>query len=72
MFNIIINPIRKPKSPTLFKINALFPAFAAAGFFDQNDINKYELSPTSSHPKNITKKFEDITNKSIENTKKLK
>ena len=39
---------------------------------DQNEINKYELNPTSSQPINITKKFDDITSKSIEKTKKLK
>ena len=52
--------------------NALFPAFAAAGFFDQNEIKRYELKPTNSHPRNITKKFDDITSSNIEKTKKLK
>ena len=52
--------------------NALFPALAAAGFFDQNDIKRYELKPTNSQPKNITKKFDDMTNSNIEKTKKLK
>ena len=53
-------------------MNALFPAFAADCFFDQKEMRRYELKPTNSHPKNITKKFPDITNKSIENTNTLK
>ena len=65
-------PIKNPKSPTLFITNALLPAFAAAGFLDQNEINKYELKPTNSQPKNITKKFDDMTRSNIEKTKKLK
>ena len=67
-----MRPIRNPKSPILFKIKALFPAFDADFFSDQKDIKRYELNPTSSHPKNITKKFPDITSSNIEKTKKLK
>ena len=37
-----------------------------------NEINKYELKPTNSQPKNITKKFDDMTRSNIEKTKKLK
>ena len=53
-------------------MKALLPALDADSLLDQNEINKYELNPTSSQPINITKKFDDITNKSIEKTKKLK
>ena len=67
-----MRPTKKPKSPILFNINALFPALAADVLLDQNEINKYELSPTSSQPKNIIKKFDDITRTNIEKTKKLK
>ena len=52
--------------------NALLPAFAAAGFLDQNEIKRYELKPTNSQPKNITRKFDDMTSNNIEKTKKLK
>ena len=38
--SIIMRPIRKPKSPILFKINALFPALDADFFSDQNEIKR--------------------------------
>ena len=35
-----MRPIRNPKSPILFKIKALFPAFDADFFSDQKDIKR--------------------------------
>ena len=62
-------PIAKPKSPTLFTINAFIAALFADSFLYQNPINKYEQSPTPSQPKNNCKKLSDTTSTSIEKVK---
>ena len=41
-------PSKKKISPTRVVRNAFFAAAAADGFWYQNPINKYEVSPTSS------------------------
>ena len=58
-----------PKSPTLFTINALIAALFADSFLYQKPINKYQQSPTPSHPKNNCKKLSDTTRTSIEKVK---
>ena len=59
-------PIANPKSPTLFTIKAFIAAALADGFLYQKPINKYEHSPTPSHPKNNCKKLSAVTSTSIE------
>ena len=45
---------KNPKSPMRLTMNAFLPASAFAFSENQNPINKYEQSPTPSHPTNRT------------------
>ena len=65
-------PIANPKSPTLFTKKALIAAWFAESFLYQKPINKYEHSPTPSHPKNNCKKLSEVTKTNIENVNKDK
>ena len=43
-----------PTSPTRFMTKAFLPAVAAAGRSCQNEISRYDASPTPSQPTNST------------------
>ncbi len=62
----------KPKSPTLLVTNAFLPATAAEGRSNQNEMSRYEQSPTPSHPRNVTRKLLPSTSISIEAAKRLR
>ena len=51
-------------------MKALMAAVFALGFLNQKPINKYEASPTPSHPKNNCKKLSDVININIANVNK--
>jgi tmRNA-binding protein len=63
-------PDSKNKSPTLLIKNAFVAAFPACTLVYQNPINKYEHSPTPSHPRNRTRKLLDATSSNIKNVNK--
>ena len=58
--------IMKPKSPIRVVMNAFLPAIAAPWRSNQNEMSKYEQSPTPSHPRKVTRKLEPSTRISIE------
>jgi len=64
---IILIPTNKKRSPILFIKKAFVAAFPACIRVYQKLINKYELSPTPSHPKNKTNKLLAGTKTSIKN-----
>jgi hypothetical protein len=61
-----------PTSPTRLATNAFLPAVAALGFSNQNEISRYEQSPTPSHPRNVTNKFSPNTRMSMAPAKRLR
>ncbi len=69
---ISISATRNPRSPIRLTTNAFLPAAAATGFSNQNEISRYELSPTSSHPTNSTPKLSPSTRISIEAMNRLR
>src|SRR5687767_4908741 len=66
------SPIRKPQSPTRLTMNAFFPADAADGRVNQKPISKYEQSPTSSQPTNISRKLLASTSTSMEKVNRFR
>ena len=47
----------KPTSPTRVVMKAFFPALAAAGRSNQNEMSRYEQRPTPSQPRKVTRKL---------------
>ena len=66
-----INANKNPRSPTLLKNTAFRADLFASKRVYQKPINKYEIKPTSSQPKNNCTKLFDVTKISIAKAKKL-
>lgn len=69
-----LNPIAKinATSPILFTNIALSAALLAWRRVNQKFINKYEQSPTPSHPKNNIKMLSLLTSNNIKTVNKLR
>ena len=61
-----------PKSPMRLVTNAFFPATAALSRVCQNEMRKYEQTPTPSQPRKVTSRFSPSTNISMENTNRFR
>ncbi len=62
----------KPQSPTRLVTNAFFPAVAFASSLNQNEIKKYEQTPTPSQPRKVNNMLSPRTSMSIENANRLR
>ena len=65
-------PTMKPQSPTRLVMKAFLPADALAGFSNQNEIRKYEQTPTPSHPRKVSSRLSPSTSISIEKTNRFR
>ncbi len=65
-------PIMKPQSPTRLVMKAFLPAEALAGFSNQNEIRKYEQTPTPSQPRKVSSRLSPSTSMSMANTNRFR
>ena len=62
----------KPQSPTRLVMNAFLPAAALASSVNQNEISRYEHTPTPSQPRKVRTRLSPSTSTSIEKANRLR
>src|SRR4051794_35836881 len=65
-------PTMKPQSPTRLVMKAFLAAEALAGLSNQNEMRKYEQTPTPSQPRNVSNRLLPSTSITIEKTKRFR